>query len=52
MSYQFAIILGVGLATAIFYFLSQAGREPAHSNNNNKPPSFEYGTYSDSWHGG
>lgn len=57
MPYQglgFAVILGVGLAAAIFYFLSQAGREPAHSNNNNnnRPPSFDRGPYTNSWHGG
>jgi NADH:ubiquinone oxidoreductase subunit 3 (subunit A) len=54
MPYQglgFAIILGVGLATAIFYIITQAILEPAHNNNNNKPP-FDRGPNNDSWHTG
>ncbi|XP_023713288.1 E3 ubiquitin-protein ligase RNF130-like [Cryptotermes secundus] len=50
----FAVILGVGLATAIYYFLTQTGRESAHSNsrNNGQPPPFDHGPNSKSWHEG
>lgn len=59
MSFQglgFAIAVGIGLATAIFYYLSQKGGEAPHGNNNNRnnnggpPPGPE--PYTSSWHQG
>jgi hypothetical protein len=49
-----AIVLGVGLATVICYFLSPVGPESAHSNskNNDNPPPFDHGPYTNSWNEG